>query len=62
MPRARGAAATLPLRAAALTNLSSGSDKRLDGRERAQAVVAAVDQSGRREKVSRMPTGTVWQA
>ena len=61
MPRARGAAATLPLRAAALTNLSSGSDKRLDGRERAQAVVA-VDQSGRREKVSRMPTGTVWQA
>ena len=61
MPRARGAAATLPLRATALTNLSSGSDKRLDGRERAQAVVA-VDQSGRREKVSRMPTGTVWQA
>ena len=61
MLQARGAAATLLLRAAAFNNVSGGSDERLEGRERAQAVVA-VDQSGRREKVSRMPTGTVWQA
>ena len=45
MPQAYVAAATLPLRAAAFSNLSSSSDERLDGRGRAQVVVA-VDRGG----------------
>ena len=46
MPQAYVAAATLPLHAAAFSYFSDGSDERLDGRGRAQVVVA-VDRSGR---------------